>query len=330
MSSPSVIEYFILAVLLSAAIAALVVGMRRHRLRVAQGRAEADGGTGSKRIFGRDINPGAFVHRALLTEQLWKRPVAGLAHALLLGGAVLEILGHGSFAFSFVGADVYAGWFGTVVMRWGRELAGLAMLLGVTFFLVRRLGRYERLVKGGERKGFVPMEVLLLVTIVAGFVAEAFRLTALSQPSSGEFVGNALAAGLRGLGAGTVARGDMLMWWGHGLLGLAFITLIAYTPLSHMLLGSANSALARRPPASSSRRSISTPRRASWPGRAPRRSAAEEPVRYVRLRWLRAVSGGLSGGADGQGAVAQDGHADLRRLSCAGQGGRSATDRGHP
>lgn len=248
MSSPSVIEYFILAVLLSAALAALVVGMRRHRLRAAQGRAEAAGDTGSKRIFGRDINPGAFVHRALLTERLWKRPVAGLAHTLLLGGAVLEILGHGSFAFSFVGADVYAGWFGTVVMRWGRELAGLAMLLGVIFFLVRRLGRYERLVKGGERKGFVPMEVLLLVTIVAGFVAEAFRLAALSQPSSGEFVGNALAAGLRGLGAGTVARGDMLMWWGHGLLGLAFITLIAYTPLSHMLLGSANSALARKRP----------------------------------------------------------------------------------
>ncbi|MBS0511825.1 MAG: (Fe-S)-binding protein [Proteobacteria bacterium] len=248
MSSPSVIEYTILAVLLSAALAALFVGMRRHRLRAAQGRAEGAGDGGAKRLFGRELNPDAFAHRALLTERLWKRPLAGLAHTLLLGGAVIEILGHGSFAISFVGADVYGGWFGTVVMRWGRELAGLAMVLGVTFFLVRRLGRYERLVKGGERKGFLAMEVLLLLTAVAGFTAEAFRLAALSQPSNGEFVGNALASGLSGLGAGAVARGDLLMWWGHGLLGVGFIALIAYTPLSHMLLGPLNSALARKRP----------------------------------------------------------------------------------
>ena len=92
------------------------------------------------------------------------------------------------------------------------------------------------------------MEVLLLVTVIAGFVAEGFRLATLPDSSSGEFIGNMLAAGLGGLGAEAVTRGEMLMWWGHGLLGVAFISLIAYTPLSHMLLGPANSALVRKRP----------------------------------------------------------------------------------
>ncbi|WP_157659155.1 (Fe-S)-binding protein [Thauera butanivorans] len=247
MSSPSVIEYFILALLLSAALAALVLGLRRYGRRIGQGRAGPPPAAG-RSFAGRAFNAHSFVRRALLAERLWKRPVAGLAHALLLGGAVVAIVGHASFALSFVGVDVYAGWFGTVVMRWARELAGLAMLSGAAFFLLRRLGRLPRLVEGGERKGFVAMEVLLLLTVVAGFVAEAFRLATLPAAPAGEFVGSALAAGLAGLDAASLAWGETLMWWGHGLLGVSFIALIAYTPLSHMLLGPANSALARPRP----------------------------------------------------------------------------------
>ncbi len=247
MYAPSVIEYLLLAVLLSAALVALALGLRRYRQRIAHGRETSAGGD-SGHFLGCDFNAESFLHRAVFTSRLWKRPVAGLAHTLLLGGALVAILGHASFAFSFVGVDVYAGWFGTVVMRWARELAGLAMLSGVSFFLLRRLARLPRLVEGGERKGFVGMEVLLLVTVVAGFVAESFRLAGLQQPSSGEFVGTLVAAGLSGLDAGTIARGDAVMWWVHGLLGVGFIGLIAYTPLSHMALGPANSAFARKRP----------------------------------------------------------------------------------
>ena len=247
MNAPSVIQYLLLAVLLSAALVALAVGLRRYRQRIARGREAAPGGAGSA-FLGREFNAESFLHRALLTSRLWKRPVAGLAHALLLGGALVATLGHASFAFSFVGVDVYAGWFGTVVMRWARELAGLAMLTGVGFFLLRRLARLPRLVEGGERKGLVAMELLLLATVLAGFVAESFRLAGLQSPSPGEFVGNLVAAGLSGLDAGTVARGDAVMWWLHGLLGVGFIGLIAYTPLSHMALGPANSAFARKRP----------------------------------------------------------------------------------
>lgn len=247
MNAPSVIQYLLLAVLLSAALVALAVGLRRYRQRIARGREAAPGGAGNA-FLGREFNAESFLHRALLTSRLWKRPVAGVAHSLLLGGALVAILGHASFALSFVGVDVYAGWFGTVVMRWARELAGLAMLTGVGFFVLRRLARLPRLVEGGERKGFVAMEVLLLVTVLAGFVGESFRLAGLQSPSPGEFVGNLVAAGLSGLDAGTIARGDAVMWWVHGLLGVGFIGLIAYTPLSHMALGPANSAFARKRP----------------------------------------------------------------------------------
>ena len=247
MNAPAVIQYLLLAVLLSAALVALALGLRRYRQRIARGREAAPGGAGNA-FLGRQFNSESFLHRALLTSRLWKRPVAGLAHALLLGGALVAILGHASFALSFVGVDVYAGWFGTVVMRWARELAGLAILTGVGFFVLRRLARLPRLVEGGERKGFVAMEMLLLVTVLGGFVAESFRLAGLQLPSPGEFVGNLVAAGLSGLDAGTIARGDAVMWWVHGLLGVGFIGLIAYTPLSHMALGPANSAFARKRP----------------------------------------------------------------------------------
>ena len=247
MNAPAVIQYLLLAVLLSAALVALALGLRRYRQRIARGREAAPGGAGNA-FLGRQFNSESFLHRALLTSRLWKRPVAGLAHALLLGGALVAILGHASFALSFVGVDVYAGWFGTVVMRWARELAGLAILTGVGFFVLRRLARLPRLVEGGERKGFVAMEMLLLVTVLGGFVAESFRLAGLQSPSPGEFVGNLVAAGLSGLDAGTIARGDAAMWWVHGLLGVGFIGLIAYTPLSHMALGPANSAFARKRP----------------------------------------------------------------------------------
>lgn len=245
MNAAALIQYLLLAVLLSAALVALALGLRRYRQRIARGREAAPGATGSA-LLGREFNAESFFHRALLTSRLWKRPVAGLAHALLLGGALVAILGHASFALSFVGVDVYAGWFGLVVMRWARELAGLAMLTGAGFFLLRRLARLPRLVEGGERKGFVAMEVLLLVTVLTGFVAESFRLAGLQSPSAGEFIGNFVAAGLRALDADTIASGDAVMWWVHGLLGVGFIGLIGYTPLSHMALGPVNSAFARK------------------------------------------------------------------------------------
>lgn len=245
MSAISTFDYSILALLLGAALASVFLGLKRRVALIAAGKGgtrTAAGPSGWRERF----NLRAFAERGLLTSRLKRRPVAGLAHGLMFGGALVAIFGHAAFVLSFVGVPVYEGRFGFLVMELGRELAGILMFVGVAFFLVRRLSRLERLTAGGARRGFVAMEMLFLATIAAGFAAEAFRLAAPAAASGGEFLGLVLAGGLRGIGLGASALGAHLAWWLHGLLGVAFIGLIAHTPLSHMLLAPANAALARR------------------------------------------------------------------------------------
>ena len=266
MYSPSAFSYALLGLLLLGALTGLALGLRRRFERIAAGRAapgvstaggeggdSGEGAAGAARdadaqplALGRPFNARAFLRRAVLTERLWKRPAAGTAHALLFFGAIVAILGHAAYGLELFGVDVYDAVWVSWLTRWGREFAGIAMLLGGVFFLLRRASRLERLMVGGERKGFSAMEVLLLVTIVAGFVTEAFRLAIPGQNRGGEFLGAALARLLSGWDVAALGSGNMLMWWGHGLLGLAFIALIGWTPMSHLLVGPANSALVRR------------------------------------------------------------------------------------
>ena len=240
MYSIPAVNYVILAALLCGAVAFLVAGLARIRKRVAAGRADGlpDPAAG--------LNWHALGMRGLLLSRLFNRPAAGIAHALLFFGALIEIAGHGLFPLSFLGFDVYSGWFGFLLMETGREVAGLCMLLGLLYFLARRLRPPERLTAAGVRSGFLAMEVLLLAIFVSGFTAEAFRLTDPAVFSRGEFVGTVLASRLQGLGIETLVRGNLLSWWLHGLLGLVFLAVFAYTPLSHLVLGPANAALAHR------------------------------------------------------------------------------------
>ncbi|NMG00045.1 (Fe-S)-binding protein [Aromatoleum toluolicum] len=244
MSAISALDYTILALLLAAALASVLLGLKRRAALIAEGRALP--GAAAPAGWRERFNLRAFASRGLLTSRLKKRPVAGLAHGVMFGGAVVAILGHAGFALSFVGVPVYEGRFGFLVMELGRELAGILMFAGVAFFVVRRLMCIERLNTGGFRRGFVAMELLFLVTILAGFAAEAFRLANPQYASRGEFLGLVLASGLREIGVGPHAVATHLAWWLHALLGVAFIGLIAHTPLSHMLLAPANAALARR------------------------------------------------------------------------------------
>lgn len=230
-------NYFLLALLLCAAGAALVLGLRDILQRTAPERAPFS-----------HLNWRAFFFRGVLLSRLFKRPASGMAHALLFYGALLEIFGHAAYALSFIGVPVYSGWFGFYVMELGREFGGIAMLLGSIFFLLRRSKPPERLTVGKARSGFVAMEFLLLLVIVVGFIAEAVRLAMPGAVTAGEFLGRVLADAVRPLGGGLFGDSYLAMWWFHGLLGLAFIVLIARTPMSHMLLGPINSALAKRRP----------------------------------------------------------------------------------
>lgn len=237
------VNYVLLTLLLLAAGASLVLGLRATWQRLAPGQ-----GLAGLRVAFAQVNWRSFWSRGVLISRVFRRPASGLAHGLLFFGSLFEIVGHALYPLSFVGVPVYSGAFGFVVMELGRELAGLAMLLGATFLLLRRAWPPERLTAGKARRGFVPMELLLLAVIVAGFTVEALRLAQAGAAGGGEFLGGALAAGLRDLVGGERPGGYLALWWFHGLLGLAFVVLITRTPMSHMLLGPINAALARRRP----------------------------------------------------------------------------------
>ncbi len=247
MYAPSALAYTILGVLLVGALASLIAGLRPRVLRIRQGRVQGDPAAEPRSgLFGRDYNPGTFVRRALLNGRLWDRVPSGLAHSLLYFGALVSIAGHAEFALEFVGIDVYRQWPWALLTRWGREIAGICMLLGASFFLVRRLARLDRLMAGGERKGFTAMEIVLLAAIVAGFFTESFRLAVPGQNLGGEFLGAAMSNLWAGWTPAALLNGNTALWWFHGILGVAFVGLIGATPMAHMLLGPLNSALVRR------------------------------------------------------------------------------------
>lgn len=245
MYSISATNYVILTALLCGALFMFLQGLRKRWALLARGRPWF-GQTLSRPAVLAKLNWRAFLARGVLLSRLIKRPASGIAHLLLFFGAIVEIAGHGLFPLSWLGVDVYDGWFGRFVMGGGREVAGIAMLLGILFLTLRRTFPPERLTVRKVRHGFLSMELLLLLIVIAGFVAEAFRLTDPAARGYGEFLGRGMASMMRGLGADLLVTGNQAMWWLHGLMGVAFIALIARTPMSHMVLGPVNSALANR------------------------------------------------------------------------------------
>ncbi len=248
MYSISAIHYVFLTLLLIASLVSLGFGLRKYWQAIVHGQAFFTTGEPiTKEAVLARVNWKTFVGRGLLLSRLKKRPASGLAHNLLFFGAVIEILGHGLYALSFVGVDIYHGWFGRYFMELAREIGGLMMLAGIVFFIGRRLAPPERLTAGGKtRQGFLPMEFLLLAAVLLGFTAETFRLTNPEASSQFEFLGKAMAAMLASTNKDALVAGNLLFWWLHMLAGVAFIALIAHTPMSHMVLGLANSGLAKK------------------------------------------------------------------------------------
>jgi Fe-S oxidoreductase/nitrate reductase gamma subunit len=247
MYSISATNYVILTALLCGALFMFFKGLRQRWTLLARGKPWF-GPVVSREAVVAKLNWRTFLARGVLLSRLIKRPASGIAHLLLFFGAIVEIAGHGLFPLSWLNVDVYGGWFGHFVMEGGREVAGIAMLLGILFLTIRRLIPPERLTVHKIRRGFLSMELLLLLIVIAGFVAEAFRLTDPAARSQGEFLGRAMASMIHGLGAQALVSGNQAMWWLHGLMGVAFIALVTRTPMSHMVLGPINSALANRRP----------------------------------------------------------------------------------
>jgi hypothetical protein len=263
-----------------------------------------------------------------MTSRLKKRPVAGIFHGTMFIGALILIFGHAVYALGIVGIPVYEGWFGFLVMKLGREVGGLMLFTGVAFFLVRRFFAPDRLTAGGKtRPGFERGEAILLLIVVAGFITEGFRLAYESSPDHAEFIGSLVGYALSGIfDAEDNLLGFQAMWWIHGLMGCAFIAMIAHSPFVHMILGPTNSAFAHK------RGGINLPAidfdamEADESGEeptfrcfAPEGSHPEKPARCLGLPLVWPLPRGLPRCADRQGSLAEEGDGHLRRIPGAGQ-----------
>ena len=253
MDSIPTISYVVLGLLLTAALGSLLIGLRKYWQRIARGKAWFTRADDAQHIdlstVKQRFNAGAFIKRGLMTGRLRDRPVSGGFHGVMFIGALLSIFGHAVFMLSFLGVPVYEGWFGYLFMKLAREIGGIMMFVGITFFLIRRLRPPERLTTGNTRRGFEHGEITLLVIIIAGYITEGFRLGFEFDPNTPEFLGNALGGVFSSaVGEQGSLLGFQLMWWFHGLLGCLFIAMIAYSPFSHMILGPVNSAFANKRP----------------------------------------------------------------------------------
>jgi Fe-S oxidoreductase len=247
MESIPTYNYFILAALLLGALYRLLLGLKKYRQRIEHGKPWFGDKVTIKGARAR-FNPGSFIHRGLMTSRLTKRPISGGFHSIMFIGALLLIFGHAVFTLDFVGIPVYEGWFGFIFLKLGRELGGIMLFTGVAFFLLRRLNPPERLTAGEKtRPGFERGEAIILLIIIAGYLTEGFRLAVDGTGGNAEFLGTAIGNSFLDLfGEGGSILGLNIMWWIHGLMGCGFIAMIAHSPLSHMLLGPANSAFANK------------------------------------------------------------------------------------
>ena len=168
----------------------------------------------------------AFLGRRVITGDV----AAGLMHLLIFWGFLILFIGTGVLSIHHYVMTFLAGT-AHLIFSFIMEVAGLMLLAGVLWALVRRyLQRVPRLERRLE-DALVPLWLLLIV--VSGFILEGARLSAL-QPAWGHW--SFLGWALRGLLSPSSAEAFYpSLWWIHTLFCLSFIALIPYTKLFHIL-----------------------------------------------------------------------------------------------
>ncbi|KGO32933.1 MAG: (Fe-S)-binding protein [Desulfoprunum sp.] len=188
----------------------------------------------------------SLLKNGILGAKLYKKIFTGIAHGFLFWGMLVLALGTSLVVLNLLfGLPVFEGIFNRWFMSFFLDLAGLLALFGLLFFLVRRWFPPERLITPRERTGFGVQIGLLAAVIVTGFLVEAIRIAS-TGPDPFSFVGNFMAGWLPA-DALSVHR---IFWWSHGLLCMAFIAYIPYSPMMHMVLVPTNTALADPRPGS--------------------------------------------------------------------------------
>jgi Fe-S oxidoreductase/nitrate reductase gamma subunit len=191
------------------------------------------------------------VFQAVLQRRLLTQRLAGGMHAAISWGFGILFAATCMVAIQeYFGVPTLSGDFYLYFMSLVVDLFGLAAVIGVVAALVRRyVAGTQRLWKPRDAEGYSLFLWLLLAVLVSGFAVEGLRIVATRDPwglwSPGGWV---TGLGLGGLTRSQQASLHRVTWWGHAVLAFAFIALVPYTLIRHILAAAANVALRRPQP----------------------------------------------------------------------------------
>lgn len=193
-----------------------------------------------------------FLANAVLQLRIYKKLYPGLMHALIFWGVTLQVLGT---AINLMQMQLFIPFVELPFPRGGlylafelvMDMAGVAILLGVSLALFRRLVQRPKTLE--TRWDDLAALALLALIPLAGFTLESLRLVATTPPwSAWSPVGSSLAAGLQALGVtpewATAAHDGF--FWGHAALALTLVGSIPFTKLRHLVFTPLNVLLRER------------------------------------------------------------------------------------
>jgi Fe-S oxidoreductase len=177
----------------------------------------------------------ALARYAVLQARMFRDPVAGLMHYAVFAAFVLLSVGVASaVTLGLVEAVLAAPLDGAIwaVVLFLRNVAAIAALGGVAYFLVRRIAvRPPRLTL--SRSGIVVL--LLIGGIVAAELGALAYEAALYGPLPGAVVTNAIGAQLVGVDPAILEALFAVHWWAHLVLVCAFLVWLPLTKHLHVV-----------------------------------------------------------------------------------------------
>lgn len=184
--------------------------------------------------------------QVLRQQKITRDSYAGVMHVLIFAGMTILLLGTTLVAvdeylvmifnrFHFLIGGLYLS------MEFVLDLAGLALITGITLALFRRLYLKTSYLSAGAQPYFIL--ILLAFLGFSGFTLEGMRLFLQNSPNSFiSFVGLLPASLFYSLtDKGIISRETIisvypLLWWSHTLAAMSFVALLPYTNLAHLIL----------------------------------------------------------------------------------------------
>jgi Fe-S oxidoreductase len=186
---------------------------------------------------------------AIIQVRIWDKAYPGIMHLLIFGGVTIQVLG------TFVNLTQMQLFIPLLELPFPRDggylafelvmdLAGIAILLGITMALFRRLVMRPKTL-GSSWDDYYALILLALIPLI-GFTTEGTRLLAASPDwAAWSPVGNQVANLMHaaGLSADSAASLHNYLFFTHVLLGLALVASIPFTKLRHLIYTPLNIAL---------------------------------------------------------------------------------------